>query len=117
MQATDGADPPVGWAQTAKVPPGWKDPDQVPGFGLKIAAGVFLVFGSLLSVFGNWVISEPADDSGSLARTSQGDALLGFAAFLLLVATTLMVVSIVVRVRSRQAAEKSSRSGSADPSH
>ena len=30
MESKDDINPPIGWAQTAKVPPGWKDPDSRP---------------------------------------------------------------------------------------
>jgi hypothetical protein len=92
IESAEGPTPPIGWAQSAKVPPGWKDPDHRPGFGFKVAAGVSLVIGSLLSVFGNWVISQHADDPGALARTGQGDGLLGIAAFLLFVSVALPAI-------------------------
>lgn len=103
MEPQDEMKPPVGWAQTAKVPPGWQDPDHRPGYGLKVTALMFLIFGSFFSVFGNWVVSEPAyDNPGVLARTSEGDVLLGIASSLLFIGVTLMVAALVVGYRSRR---------------
>jgi ABC-type multidrug transport system fused ATPase/permease subunit len=94
--------PPIGWAQTAKFPPGWSDPDHRPGFRLRVASFVLLVIAVLLSVFGNWIVSEPTEDSGTLARTSQADAVLGLAVLLFFVAAVLMVSALVVSRRSRR---------------
>jgi hypothetical protein len=102
MESKDDIDPPIGWAQTAKVPPGWKDPGSGPGSGLRAAAFVLLIFGFLFSVFGNWVVAQPVAD-GAWDRTSEVDVILGVAALMLLVGVSLMVTALVVRYRSRRA--------------
>jgi hypothetical protein len=55
-----------------------------------------------MTAIGNWAVSEPADDPGTLAGISQGDAILGFAAFLWFVGAALMTAALVTRYRSRQ---------------
>jgi hypothetical protein len=92
-------DPPIGWAQKSKVPPGMKDPDdQRPGFGLRVMGFAILVVALLLIVFGNWVVSQPGE---SFAGTSQGDALLGVAAFLVVVSFVFTLTGLIVGQRAR----------------
>ena len=45
-------DPPIGWAQKSKVPPGMKDPDdQRPGLRIRVMGFTILVVALLLIVF------------------------------------------------------------------
>lgn len=99
-----GPEPLIGWAVNSKVPPGWSDPERRPGYKLQTGALVVLVMAGFLSVVGNWVASQPADDSGALARSSEGDALMGLAALLYLVALLLMITWFVEWRRTRQRA-------------
>ena len=91
----------MGWAQTAKVPPGWENPGSRPGFGFQVAGFVCLVFGFFLTVFGNWVVAQPVND-GAWDRTSEGHTILGVAGFLMLVGASLMVTALVIGRRSRR---------------
>lgn len=93
-------DPPIGWAQTSKVPPGMSDPDERSGFGLRVLGFAVLVIAVLLILFGNWVGSGSDQPT---ARTSQGDALLGVAAFLVVVSFALTIAGFVVGQRARRA--------------
>jgi hypothetical protein len=52
-------------------------------------------------MIGNWVLSEPS----KFSSTSEGDAILGVAALLLLVGATLQVAGIIVSYRSRSSAD------------
>jgi hypothetical protein len=101
MELADDINPPVGWAQSAKAPPGWRNPIRRAGSGIRGIAFVSLLFGALLSAFGNWAVTEPLG-AGSVDRTAEGDTILGIAALLLLIGATLMVISLVVSYRSRR---------------
>jgi uncharacterized membrane protein YtjA (UPF0391 family) len=92
--------PPVGWAQLSKIPPGMSDPDRRPGFTIRVFSFAILVTAVLLTLFGNWVVAQPDE---SLAGTSQGDAVLGIAAFLFLISLVLQIVGLVMSRRALRA--------------
>jgi uncharacterized membrane protein YtjA (UPF0391 family) len=99
LEPDEPPSPPIGWAITSKVPPGMSDPDDHPGFVLRVWGFAILVVAVLLSFFGNWVVTQSNE---SLSGTSQGDAVLGIAALLFVVSVALQIVGLVVSKRAQR---------------
>lgn len=100
VEPEEPMNPPVGWAQLSKIPPGMSDRDRRPGFTIRVLSFAVLVIAVLLTLFGNWVVSQPDE---SPAGISQGDAVLGIAAFLFLISLALQIVGLVMSRRALRA--------------